>query len=92
MKKFLVVALTLTLAACGAPLHTPAGKTYPTYGLFNEHAYKSKEVCYEIIIGNVVWGIILIETVIVPLYFLGFDLWQPVRLKHGPEDDCSIDG
>jgi hypothetical protein len=88
----LLLAASLALSGCGRPLTTEGGKTYPTYGLFNESTAKSNNMCYEILVGNVVWSIILIETIIFPVYFIGWDIYNPVREKHGPDDDCSIDG
>lgn len=86
----LVVATSILLVGCGHPLE--AGKvTYPTYGLFNESSSKSKNVCYEISVGNIVWSIILAETIIFPVYFVGWSLWNPVRLKKGPDDQCTFD-
>jgi len=84
-----LVAVSM-LAGCGAPLSTPK-KEYPTYGLFNESTSKSKDVCYEVSFGNVFWGVFLIETIALPIYFLGYSLYNPVRLKKDPTDTCGID-
>jgi hypothetical protein len=91
MKKFMLalMAATLSLSACTQPLVTPQ-KTYPAYGLFNADSNYSEKVCYEASTGSVVLGVILIETVIAPVYFFGFDLYQPVRLK-GENGGCGID-
>ena len=86
-----LIAVSLVLGGCGQPL-TMSTKTYPTYGLFNESTDKSKDVCYKISVGNVVWSIILVETIIAPIYFVGFSLYNPVRMKKSASDDCSIDG
>lgn len=93
MQKGILMAViaSLMLAACGQPL-TVGDKTYPTYGLLNKETRKSKNVCYEVSVGNIFWSFILIETVIAPIYFIGFDINDPVRLKKGPDDDCSFDG
>lgn len=79
------------LAGCRSTLSAD-GKTYPTYGLINESTDKSSKVCYELCFGNAVWGVLLVETLIGPVYFFGYDLYEPVRLKNGPEDQCTIDG
>lgn len=86
----LVVALGLSVTACGHPL-TVEGRTYPTYGLFNENTSKSKNVCYEVSVGNVVWSIIGIENVVMPVYFVGFSIMNPVREKSKTDknDDCT---
>lgn len=90
----LIIALSVLLAGCGKPQHLGQGseqKHYPTYGLFNESTSKSKNVCYEISVGNTIWSIILVETIIFPVYFVGWSLWNPVRLKKGPDDQCTFD-
>lgn len=88
----LLVACTLLLSACGQPLKTGSGfeaREYPTYGIFNEDSSRSDKVCYEVSFGNVVWSIILFETVIAPIYFIGWSIKNPVRLKKSPEDRCN---
>lgn len=92
MKKTIVtlLAASLLLSACGSP-QTFEGKEYPTYGLFNEGSVKSDKVCYALSIGNVVWSILLIEGVIFPVYFIGWSIMNPVRLKRSPDDKCGID-
>ena len=92
MKKIALIAATasmLMLSACGQPI-TYQDKEYPTYGLFNETSSKSDKMCYETSIGNVIWSIILIETIIAPVYFIGFSLYNPVGPK-GPNGECGID-
>lgn len=93
MKKLavLIVLLAVVLSGCARPL-TVDDVTYPTYGVFNEQTNKSKNVCYQVSGGNVFWAIILVETLIFPIYFVGWDLWEPVRKKTSPEDDCSFQG
>ena len=89
----IAVAAAITLAGCGSPavITTVDGKAkeYPTYGWFNWNTSMSEKVCYDVSVGNVVWSIILIETVIAPVYFIGFSLFNPI----GPKIDgkCGID-
>jgi hypothetical protein len=90
----IVVAFSFLLAGCGRPQYLGDGaaqKYYPTYGLFNDVTSKSKNACYEISVGNVVWSIILIETIIAPVYFIGWSIYNPTRLKRGPDDQCAFD-
>lgn len=94
MKKLIAAAMAATflLSGCGRPAKLTVDgqpKIYPTYGLFNEVDNKSKNVCYEVSAGNVVWSIILIETIIAPVYFIGFSLFNPVGVK--TEKGCGID-
>ena len=89
MKRIIAAVLIATmLSACGSPI-THQGKHYPTYGLFNENSSKSANMCYEISVGNVVWSIILVETIVFPIYFIGFSLFNPIGPK-GP-NGCGID-
>lgn len=94
MKKLLALFLiSALLAGCGQPLTTNVDgvtRTYPTYGLFNEDTSRSSKMCYEVSAGNVVWSIILIETIIAPVYFIGFSLYNPVRPK-GENNSCGPD-
>jgi len=96
MKKLVAVVLaaSLALAGCGDPRNLPTGpggeqKFYPTYGLFNQSTAKSDKVCYELSVGNVIWSIILIETIVFPIYFIGWSLFNPVGVK-GP-NGCGVD-
>ena len=80
-KKFVVVASCFALAACGRPIEYNLHK-YQTYGLLNSDTQKSDKMCYEVSIGNLIWGILLFETVVAPVYFFGFSLFNPI----GPKD------
>ena len=51
------------------------------YGLFNEDVYKKDNVKYEVSFGSVVVGIIFFETIIVPVYVVGWDFYQSVESK-----------
>ncbi|KKM21237.1 hypothetical protein LCGC14_1637440 [marine sediment metagenome] len=52
---------------------------YDTYGLFNKETKRNPNIEYKTIIGNIVWSVILVETIIAPIYFLGFSLYEPIR-------------
>ena len=81
MKKAIAITLIAgLLSACGNAKKID-GKEYGTYGLFNEDSMKNPNIEYRIITGNVVWSIILIESVLFPIYFVGFDLYEPVGKK-----------
>lgn len=80
MSMILVVSIALSLSGCGEP-KVIEGKEVPTYGLFNEQTKKHEDIKYEISMGNVVWSIILVETVIAPVYFIGYSLYNPIEKK-----------
>lgn len=93
MKKIMALLLImamLTLSACGENLKAPQAdgstKVYETYGLFNESEVREEGVEYKLIFGNVVWGILLGETIIAPVYFFGFSLYEPVAELPGPTE------
>jgi uncharacterized protein YceK len=88
----LALVACLTLTGCGAPQTLTTGtqtRTYPTYGLFNASTSQSNQVCYDISVGNVIWSVILIETIVVPIYMIGFSLYNPVRARGAA--GCGID-
>lgn len=88
MKKiFIVCALAAMLCGCGD--RVIEGHTYSPYGLFNETSMKNPNIQYEISAASVVIGVIFIETAIVPLYIIGWDLFEPVSTK-SPKDPSEI--
>ena len=58
------------------------GYEYDTYGLLNESEKKNPNIEYRVIVGNIIWSAILVETVIAPIYFLGFSIYEPVDKKN----------
>ena len=85
-KRFLAVKLVVTLAllstACGGAKIN--GVYYDSYGLANEQSHRNPNVVYEISAGSVLWGIVLFETIIAPVYIIGWDLYTPVASKSVP--------
>lgn len=80
MKKLITIAMAcFALAACSSTLHSN-GTTYEPKGLFSE-SEKSDDICYETSVGDIILGIIFIETVIAPVYLFGFDMYEPISLK-----------
>lgn len=79
MKKVIsvLIVLAVMLVACGDTLYLD-GYEYDTYGLFNKSDTRNAEIDYELIIGNIVWSVLLSETVVAPIYFIGWSLWEPV--------------
>lgn len=78
MKKLIIcLMLVLFLVGCGTGQYVN-GKYCSTYGLLNKEEVKCKNVDYKIIGGNIFWAIAFSETGIVPLYFVCFDLYEPV--------------
>lgn len=76
----LVLTLTLTLAGC-AENKTIDGTVYETYGLANRDEVRDPNIAYTVSTGNVIWGILLCETLVAPIYFFGWSLYEPVGPK-----------
>jgi hypothetical protein len=77
-----LVCSGLLLCAC-ADNKVINGREYETYGLINQEDKKDPSVKYSVSWGNVFWGCALAETIIAPVYFFGFSLWEPEHYKHG---------
>lgn len=80
----LALASTMLLAACTAEEKTINNVTYGTYGLVNKDEMRNPNIQYELS-G---WSIILVETIVAPIYFIGWDLYEPV----GPKDPNWVPG
>jgi hypothetical protein len=82
--KNLIIGVTLLAMAtistgCGED-KVIEGKEYETCGLINKangDCMNDPTIKYNVSIGNVIWGIILAETVIAPIYFFGFSMFNP---------------
>lgn len=75
---FLVTSMSII--GCG-DTKSINGKTYDTYGLFNKDDKRNSDIEYEIIYGNIVWSVLLCSTVIAPIYFLGFSMYEPIGVR-----------
>ena len=66
------------------------GIEYDTYGILNVNSKRNDNIQYRTIIGNVVWSILLCETLVAPIYFIGFSLYEPVGVKKYTEIKGAI--
>jgi PBP1b-binding outer membrane lipoprotein LpoB len=88
MKKitlFFVLMIALLSSCADSKTFTDKnGKQFTAepYGWANVNANKMDTVVYDINVGNVIWDIILIETVVVPVWLTGWEFYEPVRLKN----------
>lgn len=80
MKKIIAVVMMVcflsVFVGCGDD-KVIKGKLYETYGLLSDDDAKDPNVKYSLIVGNVVWGVLLAETIIAPIYFFGFSIKEP---------------
>ena len=84
MKKIILLIFAISLiAGCGVEKEY-RGRTVKTVGVFNI-LNDEKNICikYNVSIGNVLLGAVLIETIIAPIYFFGFDMFNPSAIKEG---------
>lgn len=51
-----------------------------SYGWANYQTKRDTRVIYEPVCGNIVWSIILSETIVAPIYFTGWSIMEPVAL------------
>lgn len=95
MKKLILILISISfLTACGNPASFRVNnkvKEYPTYGFINSNTKKSEKICYEVSVGNIVWSIVLFSTVVAPVYFIGFSLFNPVSIKNTDSTCPGID-
>lgn len=76
-----ILATSMLLASCGADERIINGVRYDTYGLFNSNTSQNPNIQYEVSGWSIFWSIILVETIIAPIYFLGYDLFEPIGIK-----------
>lgn len=82
MKKLIsILIISLLLFVSCAEEKTIEGKVYKPYGLFNEDVVKNDSIVYELSAGSVITSIIFFETIVVPVYTVGWDLYEPVSKK-----------
>lgn len=80
MKVIAVIFIGLIFLVACSDSKVINGIEYDTYGLLNQGDKKNEEIQYKVCWGNVVWGVLLIETIIAPIYFFGFDMFEPVQV------------
>ena len=54
------------------------------YGWATHETRKNKNVVYEVCLGNVIWSIVGFETIFVPVWLTGWEIYEPIKLK-----DCA---
>ena len=92
---FMLIVLTTIFTGCGSnknictysiKQNKQICKDYEQKGLFDMDE-KSKKIEYKPIWGNVFWGILLSETLIMPFLLFGWYLWEPANPKTSDGDE-----
>jgi hypothetical protein len=78
-KKIILSATLLVALASCADSKIINGTEYDSIGVFHDPA---PCINYRVVAGNVVWAVILIETVVMPVYFIGFSIQEPVSYDY----------
>lgn len=86
MKKLaiLAMALMILISSCASSRTFQIdGQTVEIkpYGWANKEARYNDQVVYEVSLGNAIWSAIGFETIVLPIWLTGWQLFQPVRLK-----------
>jgi hypothetical protein len=84
MKRFTMIMMmfvVLFTTSCADSLKVD-GKTYRPYGFMDEEEFKDPNVVYKPHAPNIVGAIIFSETLIFPIYVLGWEFYEPVGLKN----------
>lgn len=56
-------------------------KTFDPYGWADYEELKNDSVTYEICVGNVVWSVIGFETIAIPVWLTGWQIYEPIKVK-----------
>lgn len=61
------------------------------YGWADSQMVKNDSVIYEASTGNIVWSVLLCQTIVAPVIFTGWYLYEPVALKNTEvKSDTSV--
>ncbi len=83
MKKFIVLfMMVLAMMSCAdsKTFERADGTKFVAepYGWANYQSNKIDGVVYEACIGNIALGVIAVETVVIPIWLTGWELYEPV--------------
>lgn len=86
MRKLLIyfIAVIILYSSCASNKEFKVdGETIlvEPYGWANKDTRYNENVLYEVNIGNVIWSFILVETIIIPVWLTGWELFEPIKLK-----------
>lgn len=83
MKKFIVLfMMVLALMSCvdSKTFERADGTKFVAepYGWVNYQSNKIDGVIYKVCVGNIVWSVVAVETIVIPIWLTGWELYEPV--------------
>lgn len=85
MRRLVAVILAISVFAVGcgqnATINGVERKPVGLISMNSDLGTFSKKVHYEPCWGNIIWGVVLCETIIAPIYFFGFSMFNPISAK-----------
>jgi hypothetical protein len=84
MKKLILFFAAIILLSSCANDKIINGKVAKTYGWANT-SDRRDSVMYRVSVENVFWSILLCETVVVPIWLTGWELYEPLK----PEENVA---
>ena len=79
MKKLIAICIIGTLLSLGcAHSREIDGIKYEPYGVVTEFEKSNPEIEYQLVWGNIIWGVVLFNFILPPLYVVGWSLYEPV--------------
>lgn len=79
MKKAIILIMIALMFVSCADEKRIDGVKYQPYGLLNRDSRYDESIKYEVSAGSVILSVIFIETIIIPVYLIGFRLYEPVN-------------
>ena len=80
MRFFILCAAFLALTSCGNHHKVLNGVKYNCYGVFDKIEEMKPEVEYSVSGANIVGAVVFSETVFVPIWNLGWNVYCPEKL------------
>ncbi len=76
-----VILFLLVFCGC-ADTKIIDGVVYDTRGLIHKVTDDfNPDIEYHIVWGNMIWGVVLSASIVAPIYFFGFSMFEPVGRK-----------
>jgi hypothetical protein len=78
--KIILICSLLLLMSCGNHPTEKDGIVYNCYGGFDHDEEKKPNVIYEVSVGNMIGTVLFSETIFVPIWNLGWNVYCPTKI------------